>query len=843
MHTTPPPSGRPAFYALEFFPYPSGEGLSVGHLRNYVGGDVVARYQRMRGYDVLHPMGWDAFGLPAENEARERGRHPEVTTRQYAANYRRQLNLVSVGYDWSREIFSSDPDYYRWTQWIFLRLHARGLAYRGHSRQWWCPDCATVMANEQIEWQAGQPVCWRGHGGVHRRRIAQWFLRTTAYAQRLLDGLEALDWPEGILAMQRHWIGRSEGAGIDFEVIDDLGEGEADRDSSVGIDRISVFTTRPDTIFGVTALVLAPEHPGVARWTRPERREAVESYVAAAARRSEIERQSTEGEKTGVDTGAQARHPLTGEALSVWVADYVLPEVGSGALMLVPAHDERDAAFAVAHDIPARRVIRPTAATDAEVDAPDDVLPFVEPGILVDSGDFDGLTSEEGGRAILQALEQADRGRAETRWRMRDWSVGRQRFWGAPIPIVHCPDCGEVPVPDSELPVRLPEVERVPLPGRDAQGRPVSPLAAIPEFVDTRCPRCGADARRETDTLDGFACSSWYFLRFTSPRESDRPFDPEAVARWMPVDLYVGGAEHAVMHLLYARFWTQFLHDEGLLPMSEPFARLRNQGMVLDETGRKMSKSRPETLISPDEAVRRHGADAIRACLMFIAPFDQDVPWSEEGAAGMRRWLGRVWRLVEAPAPTCLSPERARAIERSRHRCVRDLGAAIEALRFNVAIARLMEWTKELDAIRREAGRKPARSDASEESKTRVTAGPAAVWEAALDALLRVLAPFAPHLAEELWHRRGGAGSIHQADWPDWDPERTRADEVEIAVQVEGRLRARIRVPAGTGEVELRARALAEPAVADQLGGLPPERVIIVPDRLINLLPGTGEST
>ncbi|MFN2114482.1 MAG: leucine--tRNA ligase [Anaerolineae bacterium] len=846
--TTERGSGRPKHYVLEFFPYPSGEGLSVGHVRNYVIGDVVARYKRMRGFDVLHPMGWDAFGLPAENEARNRGRHPRLTTRQYAANYRRQMDLVGVGYDWSREVFSSDPEYYRWTQWLFLLLHERGLAYRGVSRQWWCSECQTVLANEQVRQTPDGPECWRGHAAVSRRTVDQWFLRITEYADRLLTDLDGLDWPDGIVAMQRHWIGRSEGIEVDFVVEadraaghglgptpgrhgprgDEAATGSAGAGSDMQPDVISVFTTRPDTLFGVTALVLAPEHPAVLRLSAPGRRAAVADYAAAAARRSEMDRRTDDRPKSGAYTGVMAVHPLTGERLPVWVADYVLPDYGTGAVMLVPAHDHRDAAFAAAFGLPSRSV----------VESDDDMT---SPGVLRDSGPYTGMGSEAGGQAITEALSSRGAGRRTTTYRMRDWSIGRQRFWGAPIPIVHCPACGEVPVPEADLPVLLPDVTDVPVPGVNAAGAPVSPLAAIRGFVETTCPACGAAARRETDTMDGFACSSWYFLRFASPHCASAPFDSAAVQQWLPVDLYIGGAEHAVMHLLYARFWTKVLFDAGLIGFDEPFSRLRNQGMILDETGAKMSKSRPEHLVTPDAAVAAHGADALRAYELFVAPFDQDVAWSESGVSGTARWLRRIWRLAlaetraEAPAepPSELlteppadpaAPSRASAdadadaLRRATHSAARDVTDALEGFRFNVAVARLMELTNEMVTAQRNA------LDAAE-------------WAAAVDALLRMLAPIAPHIAEELWSRRGGEGSVHEQSWPEVDPFQAASETFEMVVQVDGKVRDRLVMPSGVSESDAVAATLARPAVVRALGGAEPTRVVFVPGRLVNVVP------
>ena len=667
---------RPKFYVLEFFPYPSGSGLTVGHLRNYVPSDVIARTRRRQGFDVLHPMGWDAFGLPAENEARLHGRHPAVTTRAYAANYRRQLELASCSYDWSREIFSSESDYYRWTQWIFLLLYRRGLAYRSTGDQWWCPTCATVLANEQVTEvtrSPGQYVCWRGHGDVCRREVNQWFLRITAYADRLLADLDGLDWPDGIVAQQRNWIGR----------VEDRGTG------------------------------------------------------------------------VGCDTSAE------------------MPDA-------------------------------PIAST--------------------------------------------------VTYHLRDWSVSRQRFWGAPIPIIYCQACGAVPVPDEDLPVRLPDVDTIPAAGLDPDGRPTSPLVNIPAFVHTTCPACGGPARRDTDTLDGFACSSWYFLRFTSPDFTAGPFDPQAVARWMPVDLYVGGAEHAVMHLLYARFWTKVLFDAGLIAVSEPFKRLQNQGMILDASGGKMSKSRPEYVVTPDEAVARHGADAVRAYLLFIAPFDQDVVWQDHGIAGIVRWLRRIWRLAQINygGPTSAvsavpgdGPEAMKAsnddpadvLRRATHQTIRDVSNGLDDFRFNSVVARLMTFSNTLtDWVDRDLDREGVPNATMPQESTSFDPSLQAAWDEAVDALLLLLAPICPHIAEELWARRGRPYSIHQAPWPTHDAALAATATVEIAVQVDGVLRDRIDVPIDADEAAVRALALASAAVVRWLDGRSPKRIVVITGKVVNLV-------
>ncbi len=869
---------RRKLYVLEYFPYPSGAGLSVGHLRNYVAGDVVTRLARMRGYEVLHPMGWDAFGLPAENRARAEGRHPLETTREFANNYRRQLELVSCSYDWSREIFSCDPEYYRWTQWLFLLLYRRGLAYQGTGRQWWCAECRTVLANEQVELGALGPTCWRCNGLVERREVPQWYLRITDYAERLLQDLDSLDWPEGIVAMQRQWIGRSEGADIVFPI-----------DGSD--ERITVFTTRPDTLFGATALVIAPEHASLAQLTSRENRRAVAELVGRCRTQSDVDRQSTARAPRGAFTGAYAVHPLAGYRLPVWTADYVLPEYGSGAIMAVPAHDERDAAFARAYDLPVRTVVKQKSSDDrATAGASDPRAATTGHGELVHSGRYSGLQSDEGGRAITQELAARGLGGRRVSYRLRDWSIGRQRYWGAPIPIVHCESCGPQPVPECDLPVRLPDVAAVPVPTTDAEGRPLSPLAAIPGFVETACPNCGRPARREPDTMDGFACSSWYFFRFVDPHNTEAAFDADKVRRYMPVDYYIGGAEHAVMHLLYARFWTKVLYDAGLSPVHEPFPRLRSQGMVLDKTGKKMSKSRPQHVVVPDEAVDRYGADALRAYELFIAPFDQDVRWDEEGIHGVSRWLRRVWRISQgelgsdrgrrgpqaararAGGSARIDPAAARSEDvatgaaeaRSRrdrevstitrlrtatNLAIGQVTSALDDFRFNVAVARLMELTNELATIHAASSR-DGHDDEGRSTEHARSSGTAegqsdgwddasrAAWDEAVDSLLKLLAPIAPHVAEELWSRRGHESSVHAASWPRPDEAQLTQRRIEIVLQVDGTVRARVEVACGTPEESLREAALADPVVRRWIAERRVRDVIVVPDRLVNVVTG-----
>ncbi|MGC9468637.1 MAG: leucine--tRNA ligase [Anaerolineae bacterium] len=789
------------FYCLDFFPYPSGAGLSVGHGRNYVPSDVVARYHRMRGAAVLHPMGWDAFGLPAENEAMRKGVHPADSTAQYAANYRRQLTLLGCSYGWEREINSSDPAYYRWNQAFFLRLYRRGLAYRGEAPVNWCETCQTVLAAEEIE----KGRCWRCHHPVVRRPRKQWYIRTTAYAEELYDDLEMLDWPEHILTMQRHWIGKQAGVEVDLPVVGPAGV------------TITVFTTRPDTLFGVTFIAVAPEHPLLAAIASSEQWHAVEAYRARAAQRTDLERRSHEPD--GVFVGAHARLP-TGQSVPIYVADYVLPDYGTGAVMGVPAHDSRDGAFAERHHLPVRRVIVSSVGAD-------DTLPFVEPGVLIDSDRFSGLTSEAAQAAIPDWLEDHGGGRPTVIYRLRDWLISRQRYWGTPIPIVHCPDCGEVAVPEADLPVLLP-----PLPDYRPRGDGRSPLANVPAFVKTRCPTCGGPAERETDTMTGFVCSSWYYLRFVDPHNARQPFDPQKAAKWLPVDLYIGGGEHAVGHLLYARFWTKFLADEGLIAFREPFPVLRSQGVlhVRDPVSggvERMSKSKGN-VVTPDSVIERYGADITRLHLLFMGPFEANTVWEVEDDGttpqhieGVRRFVHRVWALSEGRETAVVSEaDSEREIARVAHRAARAVTEQLEIMHFNTAISALMALVGELEQHRRAHGDTPAFITG------RLT-------------LLKLLAPFAPFVTEELWDRigqRAKVGSIHHAAWPEWDPVLVRREEVEIAVQVDGKIRDRIAVDADAGETKIRELAIATPRVQEALDGMGVGRVIVVPGRLVNIV-------
>jgi len=784
---------RPKWYALTMFPYTSGD-LHIGHWYPMAPSDVHARYKRMQGCNVLHPMGFDAFGLPAENAAIKRGIHPFVWTMQNIDNMRRQLKSIGAIYDWSREVITCLPDYYKWTQWFFLKLYEKGLAYRAKAPVNWCPQCQTVLANEQV---VGEGICERCDTPVVRRDLEQWFFRITSYADELLD-FEGIEWPERIEIMQRNWIGKSLGTEISFEL----------DHPAVPEKEIRVFTTRPDTTFGVTFMVLAPEHPLVAQLTSPDKRAEVEAYIAKSRRQSEIERLSTEREKDGVFTGAYVTNRLNGDKVPIWIADYVLFSYGTGAVMAVPAHDERDFAFARKYNLPISVVIAPPGWDGADLEAA-----YIEPGTMVNSGQFDGLPSQNGIEAVSEFLEKKGWGKRTVSYKLRDWLISRQRYWGAPIPMIYCDKCGVVPVPETDLPVLLPE---------DAEFKPTgeSPLKYNQKFVNTTCPKCSGPARRETDTMDTFMCSSWYFLRYTSPHYKEAAFDPEKVKYWMPVDLYTGGAEHAVMHLFYARFFIKAIRDMGLVDFGEPFTRLFNQGIIIAQK-RKMSKSRGN-VVNPDDYVAELGADAVRAYLMFIAPWEQGGEWDDSGISGISRWLNRLWGLVlggyEWSESASGQVRAERELERLSHQTVRRVTQDLEKLRLNTMIAVLMEFTNQLTKVREEG------------------AVSATAWELAVDNLLLLLAPTAPHLAEELWQRTGHHYSIHNQSWPGWNEELAKEDEITLVVQVNGKLRDRITVSASITEDEAKKLALESQRVKPHIEGKQIAQVVYVPGRLVNLV-------
>jgi leucyl-tRNA synthetase len=786
---------RPKWYALTMFPYTSGD-LHIGHWYAMAPSDVRARFKRMQGYNVLHPMGFDAFGLPAENAAISRGIHPYTWTMQNVDNMRRQLKSIGAIYDWSREVVTCLPEYYKWTEWFFLKLYENGLAYRGKAPVNWCPRCQTVLANEQVV-EGG--FCERCGTAVIQRDLEQWFFRITKYADELMQH-NGIDWPERIKIMQRNWVGKSIGTDISF-ALDHPGVEERE---------IRVFTTRPDTTFGVTFMVLAPEHPLVAKLTTPDKKAEVEDYIARSKRQTEIERLSVEREKDGVFIGAYVVNRLNGEKAPIWIADYVLLSYGTGAVMGVPAHDERDFAFAKKYNLPIRVVIAPPDWDRGEL-----TEAYIESGAMVNSAQFDGLPSEQGIEAVSDFLEEKGWGKRTTTYRLRDWLISRQRYWGAPIPIIYCEKCGIVPVPEEDLPVLLPE---------DAEFKPTgeSPLRYHEQFVNTTCPRCSAPARRETDTMDTFMCSSWYFLRYASPDCDTASFDADKVKYWLPVDLYTGGAEHAVMHLLYARFFIKAIRDMRLVDFGEPFTRLFNQGVIIVER-QKMSKSRGN-VITPDEYVSELGADAVRAYLMFVAPWEQGGEWNDSGISGVSRWLNRLWNLVLAgysQRGEIGSADRQKAeqeLSRFTHQTIRKVTGDLERLRFNIMVAALMEFTNYLAKV------------------SEVGAVAPAIWESSIDTLLRLLAPTTPHLAEELWQRTGREYSIHNQSWPQWDEELAKDEEITLVVQVNGKLRDRITVPASTTEVEARQIAAESTRVQTHLEGKEVVKEIYVPGRLVNFV-------
>jgi len=956
LYKTAPADERPKTYILDFYPYPSGDGLSVGHCRNYVPTDALSRYYRMQGYNVLHPMGWDAFGLPAENAAIQLKTNPAKLIAKFAANYKRQFGLIGISYDWSREINSSSPEYYRWTQWIFLQLYKswydprvnaarpiaeleKELAEKGTrdipsaasadrltAEQWraldvkarreflsnfrlayrkpawlnWCPTDKTVIANEEVK----EGRCWRCGSLVEKRMLSQWFFRITAYADRLVADLDTIDWPEHIKLMQRNWVGRSEGAEVQFEV---------NRDS------LTVFTTRPDTLWGATFMVLAPEHPLVEKLTTPERKAEVDAYVKQAMRKTEADRTAVEKDKTGVFVGAYATNPVNHERIPIWVADYVMMGYGTGAIMAVPAHDERDFAFALKYGLPILPVIERTdglaksfalggTMRDGFADAlraeqipfegkqgslyvtipapkldryveiarqfvlpgnwnevvgarwlfifgPNDIETFggmeserriltrchaleanvrgkrtvmemlyavqfyrdalfhVEYGAMINSGDFSGTPGDVAVKRVTEWLEKTGKGKMRVNYKLRDWGISRQRYWGSPIPIIHT-DEGEVPVDEKDLPVKLPDVESY-----EPTGTGESPLATIPKFVNLKLPG-GTQGRRETDTMGTFACSSWYYMRFADPHNDRAAFDQKELAYWLPVDTYVGGAEHAVMHLLYSRFWTKALYDLGHVPFIEPFKRLRNQGMILAPDGKeKMSKSKGN-VVTPDEVVKDYGADALRAYEMFISDFEQATPWNTNGLGGTYRWLRKVWDLLQAlsdhPAADSATEPADRDLRRAMHKAIKKVSGDIENFRFNTVVSAMMEFT-----------------NAITDAQSKVSK---AAFEEARDALLLMLAPIAPFMAEEIWARKGRQYSIHQQKWPQYDESLAADEMMTLPVMVNGKVRDRVELPVGTGEARVKEAALKLPNVQKHLAGRPPSQVIYVIGKMVSVV-------
>jgi len=910
---------KPKFYNLVMYPYPSGD-LHMGHCRNYVIGDVITRYKTMQGYNVLHPMGWDSFGLPAENAAIQHGIHPRKWTERCIARMKEQQRKMGVCYDWDREVSSYDPNYYRWNQWFFIKMYERGLAYKAKAPVNWCPGCKTILANEQVI----DGKCWRCGSEVTKREFEQWFLKITAYADELLEDLKKLDrWPERVKTMQENWIGRSEGANVTFPIADS--PSPALRERGTGGEGIEVFTTRPDTLWGATFMVLAPEHPLVEKLTAPEKRKEVEEYKEFAIRQSEIQRLSTEKEKTGVFIGAYAINPVNGKRIPIWVADYVLMTYGTGAIMGVPAHDERDFEFALKFGIPIIPVIAPPGGKaksyvmkntykDGLADAlkeaglefevgRDEATPrpslyvtldekdreryialvqqYIKPGswtevvgagwqfvfadgvmnvgsveeeekvlerckelepsvkdkrtvaemlwdvefyrdllfhaeysTMINSGPLTGTPGDVAVKKTIEWLEERGIGEFAVNYRLRDWLISRQRYWGTPIPIIYCEKCGIVPVPEEDLPVRLPEeVDFTPT------GTGESPLATVPEFVNTTCPKCGGPARRETDTMDTFVDSSWYYFRYCDPRNTEKPFDPEKADYWMPVDQYTGGIEHAILHLLYSRFFTKFLRDIGLTEVDEPFSALFTQGMVLKD-GAAMSKSLGN-IVSVDEITSTYGADTARAFILFVAPPEADFEWSEEGVKGVHRFLKRVWDVVlgeREKGKGEASEEQVIELRRMTHKTIRKVTQDMEAFKFNTMIAALMEFNNYLI-----------------KAKETPVYGTEA-WDEAIRTLILLLAPACPHIAEELWERIGCPYSVHQQPWPEWSEELAKEEVFTLVVQVNGKLRDRLQVPVSITEEEAKELALASRGAQRHIKGKEVVKLIYVPGRLVNIV-------
>jgi len=781
-------------YVLVMFLYPSGDRLHIGHWYNYGPTDTWARYKRMQGYNVFEPIGYDAFGLPAENYAIKKGIHPAISTAENIRNIREQLKAIGAMYDWSKEINTSSPEYYKWTQWIFLQLYKNGLAYRKKAPVNWCPSCQTVLANEQVI----DGRCERCDSEVTRRDLEQWFFKITAYADRLLEGHDRIQWPEKTIIMQKNWIGRSEGALITFQVAD----------SDLTFD---VFTTRPDTLFGVTYMVLAPEHPLVEKITTPEQRDEVARYVEFARKESEIERTSTEKEKTGVFTGAYAVNPINNEKIPIWIADYVLLSYGTGAIMAVPGHDQRDFEFAKKFNLPIRIVISP----DPNVSDYPLEQAYTEKGYMVNSGPFNGLTSEEGGKKVTEYLERIGKGKFHVAYKLRDWLISRQRYWGAPIPIIYCSDCGEVPVPEEDLPVELPmEVKFT--------GKGESPLATVPDFVNTQCPKCGKPARREVDTMDTFVCSSWYFLRYLTPHLDTAPWDRDLADKWLPVDQYVGGAEHAVMHLLYARFITKVMYDLGYIGFDEPFQRLFHQGVITNK-GAKMSKSRGN-VVNPDQFIEKYGSDVFRMYLMFMGSYEEGGDWSDEGITGIHRFINRIWRFVhdyvQNPAKGG-EEEKAQKLERIRHYTIKEVTQDLERFHFNTAISRLMEFFNALSSYRNEL-------PIEKQNKS--------IMDRCLETFILLLAPFAPHFGEEIWEKLGKKPSIFNASWPNYDEKMLKQDKISIVIQVNGKLRDQVVVDADAEENQIFELAQNAPKAKKYLQGKEIIKRIYVPRKLVNFV-------
>lgn len=831
VDSTPTGSEKPKFYALSMFPYPSGD-LHMGHVRNYTIPDVIARLKRMQGYRVLQPMGWDSFGLPAENAAIERGIHPAKWTYQNIAQMKGQLQKLGISYDWEKELATCSPEYYRWTQWIFLQFYKAGLAYQKEAAVNWDPIDQTVLANEQVD---SEGRSWRSGAKVERKLLRQWFLKITDYAEQLLNDLDKLTgWPERVKIMQANWIGKSTGAYLEFPI--------------AGTDqKIPVFTTRPDTVYGVTYVVLAPEHPLTLQVTTPDRQQAVETFIKEVATQSELDRTAEDKPKRGIPTGGTAINPFTGQEIPIWIADYVLYEYGTGAVMGVPAHDVRDYKFAKEQNLPIKVVIVPESAT-AETQTQTLNAAYTEAGIMVNSGPFDGMASTAGKEAVVKYAEEKGYGKARIQYRLRDWLISRQRYWGAPIPIIHCPNCGPVPVPDTDLPVRLPEEV-------EFSGRGASPLAKLENWVNVPCPSCGTPAKRETDTMDTFIDSSWYFLRYPDAKNDQQAFDPKITNDWMPVDQYVGGIEHAILHLLYSRFFVKVLRDCGLLNFDEPFNRLLTQGMVQGttyknpvtgkyvpptkikdptnpedpETGEKlqvfyekMSKSKYNG-VDPLQVMAKYGADTARMFILFKAPPEKDLEWDDADVEGQYRFLNRVWRLVTEFAGTEKKPtnnnqqtKEEKNLRRAIHTAIKEVTEDLEdEYQFNTAISELMKLSNAL-------------TDAECKNSS--------VYAEGIETLIKLLAPFAPHIAEELWHQIGNQDSVHTQSWPQLDPSALIVEEITLVIQIMGKTRGTIQAPA-TADKETLEKIARESEIAKRhLEGKQIKKVIVVPGKLVNFV-------
>ena len=769
------------FYALDMFPYPSGAGLHVGHPEGYTATDILSRMKRMQGYNVLHPMGWDAFGLPAEQFALDTGKHPNEFTKTNIDNFRRQIKVLGFSYDWDREINTTDPSYYKWTQWIFLQLYKKGLAYVDEVAVNWCPALGTVLANEEVIDGKSE----RGGHPVERRPMKQWMLKITAYADRLLDDLEELDWPESIKDMQRNWIGRSEGAEITFEID---GQGES----------FKVFTTRPDTLYGATYAVFAPEHKLVDQITTAEQKDAVEAYKKKVSTKSDLERTELSKEKTGVFTGAYAINPANGAKLPIWIADYVLVSYGSGAIMAVPGHDERDYEFARTFDLPIVEVVSGGNIEEAA---------YTGDGELVNSDFLNGLNKQQAISKMIEWLESQGKGTKKITYRLRDWLFSRQRYWGEPIPIIHFEDGSMKPVPESELPLVLPEMEEI-----RPSGTGESPLANATDWLYVTDEETGMKGRRETNTMPQWAGSCWYYLRYIDPTNEQALVDPEKVKKWLPVDIYIGGAEHAVLHLLYARFWHKVLYDLGIVPTKEPFQKLYNQGMILGENNEKMSKSKGN-VVNPDDIVDSHGADTLRLYEMFMGPLDASIAWSENGLDGARRFLDRIWRLFVTEEgtlnPIITDEEGTEAFARVYHQTVKKVSEDFEALRFNVGISQLMVFINEAYKQKQ-------------------------LPKTFVEGFVKLLAPIAPHVSEELWSKLGHTTTISYEAWPTFDEKMLVENEVEIVVQVNGKLKAKLVIPNDSSKEEM--EQLAKEKVAADLEGKTVRKVIVIPNKLVNIV-------